>query len=498
MYNTEVRRITEEKKTIPAYDREMIQYEKLSEGVYALSYKTQSVRAKYTKDQIDTYIENNNVDKLREVSNYFFLASGQYRGLVQYLSNILTFDYLIIPKIKKSDVLKSDRFDRDYQYILDYTDNSYIEETERFITFITLLDGVFYGYERQIDNIVSVQQLPPQYCRSKYKVNGTFGVEFDLRFFDMYRDTELKMKLFEMFPNEFLEYYLDYKHGKTKEWVQLDPNNARCHKFTDSPKPLLSDVFLDLVDLKEYKELDKSQSKLNLYKLIVQKLPIDKTTGLPLLQLEEGKALHMNAKKMITQDGIDVLTSPLDIQAVNLQEKGSTVRDNIERATNNAYESANTSKILFSSGTDGGSIGLSYSVKIDEASIFPLLSQYKRWRDNKLKSLINNRAYCFEILFPKITIFNRKEMFDLYKEGATLGYSKLLPLAAMGVKQSTFMNLINFENDYLNLGEILKPLQSSHTQTVDNGKGRPQSNEEDLSDKGRKTRETDANENRAK
>ncbi|MEK4008344.1 hypothetical protein [Paenibacillus sp. FSL H3-0333] len=482
----------------PAYERDMIHYEKLSEGVYALSYKNQTHRAKYTKDQINTYIENNNVDKLREVSNYFFLASGQYRGLIQYLSNILTFDYLIVPKVKKSEMLTSDRFERDYQYIMDYTDNSYIEETERFITFITLLDGVFYGYERQIDNIVSIQQLPAQYCRSKYKVNGTNGIEFDLRFFDMYRDTDLKVQLFEMFPPEFLDYYLDYKNGKTKEWIPLDPNYARCHKFTDNPKPLLSDVFLDLVDLKEYKELDKSQSKLSLYKLIVQKLPIDKDSGLPLLQLEEGKALHANAKKMITQEGIDVLTSPLDIEAVNLQERGSTVKDNIDRATNNVYESANTSKILFSSGTDGGSIGLSYSVKIDESTIFPLLNQYKRWRDNKFKTLFKSRSYQFEILFPKITIFNRKEMFDLYKEGATLGYSKLMPLAAMGIKQSTFMNLINFENNYLKLDELLKPLQSTHTQGSDATKGRPQAAEKDLSDKGRKTRETDANANRAK
>lgn len=491
--------ITEEnKRSNPAYEREMIQYEKLSEGVYALSYKTQPYRAKYTKEQINTYIENNNVDKLREVSNYFFLASGQYRGLIQYLSNILTFDYLIVPKVKKNDVLTSDRFERDYHFIMDYTDNSYIEETERFITFITLLDGVFYGYEQQRDNIVSVQQLPPQYCRSNYKVNGAYGVEFNLRFFEIYKDTELKMKLFEMFPREFLQYYLDYKNGKTKEWIQLDPNFARCHKFTTAPKPLLSDVFLDLVDLKEYKELDKSQSKLNLYKLIVQKLPIDKDSGLPLLQLEEGKALHANAKKMITQEGIDVLTSPLDIQAVNLQERGSTIRDNIERATNNVYESANTSKILFSSGTDGGSIGLSYSVKIDESSIFPLLSQYKRWRDNKFKTLFKSKSYQFEILFPKITIFNRKEMFDLYKEGATLGYSKLMPLAAMGIKQSTFINLINFENNYLKLDELFKPLQSSHTQSNEDKKGRPESDEKDLSDKGRKTRETDANANRAK
>ncbi|MFD0587810.1 hypothetical protein ACFQZE_07330 [Paenibacillus sp. GCM10027627] len=485
----------EEKISFPAYEREMIQYEKLSEGMYALSYKSNNIQIKYTKEQINKQLEINNEEKLREISNYFFFTSGQYRRLIQHFTTMLTFDYLVVPKVKKPELFNSDKFERDYQTVLDYTDNSYIEETERFITFITLLDGVFYGYERQLDNIISIQQLPPHYCRSKFKINGVYGIEFNLRFFDIYKDTDLKIELFKMFPPEFLEMYLKYKSGETKEWVQLDSKYARCHKFQDVARPLLSDSFIDLIDLKEYKEMDKSQSKLNLYKLIVQKLPIDKDSGLPLLQLEEGQALHRNAKKMISQDGIDVITTPLDVQSVNLQERGSTLKDNIERATKNVYDTIGTSKILFSSGSDGGSIGLSQSIKTDEALLFPLLDQFKRWRDNKLKTVVKNKSYSFEILFPKLSIFNRKEMYDMFKDAATLGYSKLLPLTAMGIRQSTFINLANFENQYLKLETLLKPLQTSHT--LSGSGGRPEVDETSLSDKGRVTKETNANQNRS-
>jgi hypothetical protein len=65
---------------------------------------------------------------------------------------------------------------------------------------------------------------------------------------------------------------------------------------------------------------------MDLYRLIVQKLPLDKNTGLPMLKLEEGQALHKNAKNMITQEGIDVLTTPLDVESINLQEKGQTLK----------------------------------------------------------------------------------------------------------------------------------------------------------------------------
>jgi hypothetical protein len=119
---------------------------------------------------------------------------------------------------------------------------------------------------------------------------------------------------------------LDYKKGNSTEWVLLNPNFARCHKLTDNQTPFFSTVFPELINLTEYKEMDKSKDNMDLYRLIVQKLPLDKNTGLPMLKLEEGQALHKNAKNMITQEGIDVLTTPLDVESISLQEKGQTLK----------------------------------------------------------------------------------------------------------------------------------------------------------------------------
>jgi hypothetical protein len=256
-------------------------------------------------------------------------------------------------------------------------------------------------------------------------------------------------------------------------------------------------VFTELINLSEYKEMDKSKDNMDLYRLIVQKLPLDKNSGLPLLKLEEGQALHRNAKKMITQEGIDVLTTPLDVESISLQEKGQTLKDNIERANNRVYNTTGSSKILFNSGSDGGSIGLSNSIKVDESLLFDLLDQSKLWYENRFTLINKDRKVFYEILFPPITIFNRKEMYDMYKEGATLGYSKLMPLTAMGIKQTTFMSLLKFENDYLKLIDKMKPLQTSYT-SQDNGAGAPTKDDAKLSDKGLKTRNADANKNRAK
>ncbi|MCY9594001.1 hypothetical protein PC41400_14505 [Paenibacillus chitinolyticus] len=357
------------------------------------------------------------------------------------------------------------------------------------------MDGVFYGYERQLDDVITLQQLPPQFCRSKYKINGSYAIEFNLRFFDTYKDIQLKLKLFEMFPEDFLQLYLDYKDGKSTEWVQLNPSYARCHKFQDDARPMLADIFPELINLKEYKELDKSKTKMDLYKLIVQKLPVD-DDGEPTILLEEAKALHSNAKKMISQEGIDVLTTPLEVQGVNLQERGSTINDNINRANNMVFDEAGASRIIFNGGSDGGSIGLSYSINVDENTMFPLLDQFKRWYDNKFKSLVNTKNYWFENLFPEVTRFNWKEKYDQYKDAATLGYSKLLPIVTMGIKQTTFLNLLQYENDLLGLNDLMSPLRSTHTQSGE--QGRPEQGEKSLSEKGIETRNKNGNKNRSK
>jgi hypothetical protein len=480
---------------IPYDERDKIQFEKLSEGIYAINYKTKPTLLKYTKEQVMKSLESSNKSNLRTISNYFFEVSGEYRRILHYFSSILTFDYLVIPRTYESENVD---YQKNLDKVLKYTDNANIKETNRFINFITLLDGIFFGYERTMGENTILQQLPYEYCRSKFKINNNHAIEFNLRFFDQYKDTEQKIEVFSAFPDEFFEAYLEYKKGESTEWVLLNPNFARCHKLTENQTPFFSTVFPELINLNEYKEMDKSKDSMDLYRLIVQKLPLDKQTGMPLLKLEEGQALHGNAKRMISQDGIDVLTTPLDVESVNLQEKGQTLRDNIERANNRVYNTTGTSKIIFNSGSEGGSIGLSNSLKVDESLLFGLLDQSKMWYENRFTLINKDKKVYYEILFPPITIFNRKEMYDLYKEGATLGYSKLMPLTAMGIKQTTFMSLLKFENDYLKLMDKMKPLQTSFTQTDNVGAGAPKKDDDKLSNKGLDTRNKDANKNRAK
>lgn len=455
--------------------RETIHFEKLLEGIYSFNYRKDIRTCKYNKEQIQGYIDTKNIDMLRAVSNYFYLASGEYRRLIDYFGNLLTCDNYIVPR--KQTLSKTDQknFNDAFAKVLDYMDISNSKVVNRFIITTVLKEGTCYLYERELDGIIGYQQLPPNYCRSRFKILNSYAVEFNLKFFDTFKTTEEKIEMFKLFPDELLDAYNQYKTAKTHkmgdEWFLLNPEFARCHKLEDDGLPIFSPVFAELLTLNEYKAMDKTQSELELYKLVIQKLPFDKEKGL-MINETEAKDLHVSGRKMIDQQGVDLFTTPCEVTTVNLQQSGATLRDNIDKATISLYNSTGTSYSIFGS-KDAGAIALEKSVLIDGALLFPLLDQFKTWYENKINLfLVPSRNYNFTISFLQTTIFNWKDFYDVYKELATLGYSKLLPAIASGIPQSDLINMLNMEKDIYDMESLLIPLQSSY-QNGDNANGRP-------------------------
>ena len=63
----------------------------------------------------------------------------------------------------------------------------------------------------------------------------------------------------------------------------------------------------------------------------------------------------------------------------------------------------------------------------------------------------------------------------MYKEQTQIGYSKMLPQIALGHSQSFIMNSIYFENDILNLSEIMIPPLMSSTLNMEDLKAKSNS-----------------------
>lgn len=490
--------ITEKKKNNASDYRDLsagMQYVKISDSMYAINYKNIDSKLQYTREDIVSLIDTKNIKCLRQVSRYFYWHSGLYKRMILHQANMLTFDYLVLPSKQTYKKMSDAKFTTYFDKALNFIDDLFIKDTFSKISELVFINGAFYGYIRELGDTKAIQELPIDFCRTRAKVDGVYQVQFDVRYFDMFRDINEKLLIVNQFPDEFLEAYLEYKDGKkegTEPWFfNLSPEFAMCFQYDDFGIPFFVGVFEDLVELADYKTLKKVKTKMDLKKLVVQKLPMDEKNGDVLLELPDAQALHANLVKMLQgNDYVDGISSPCSIDALNLQDNSSKVQeDTVGRAESNLFNNAGFSKTILNA---EGNLSLKISVQNDEAISFRLLDFYQRWLCNKLDYIVATNTYYFEIFLPPVTFYNRKEMIDIYVNQATYGYGKLLPPVVAGIKQSTVINMIHFE-DFLGLDKILKPLLSSHTTSGTDKGGKPKSDETELDSAGIKTADSGAN-----
>jgi hypothetical protein len=158
------------------------------------------------------------------------------------------------------------------------------------------------------------------------------------------------------------------------------------------------------------------------------------------------------------------------------------------------------SQVIFNNSKNNGLAGLKYSISLDESILDDFIAQCQRWYNYKLSLLTGSVRV--EIEFLGITRNNKLEMVGLFKEHATLGGSVMAMLVASGIPQYKVLGLLDYENNLLNIKDIMIPLKTSYTMSGsdadgldENKSGRPNADDDDLSDGG-KQKDNEVNKNR--
>lgn len=415
-------------------------------------------------------IDKSNYELMREISNYFYKTSGIYNRLCRYMAYMYRYDWMITPYINSENV-KEDKVLDIFHKALTFLDNFEVKRFFGEVALKVIKNGCYYGYIIPNDNRVQIQELSPNYCRSRFSVNGRPAVEFNMKWFDdKFRDTASKMKMLRLFPNEFRKGYVMYKEGKlppqfagdTSGWYLLDANNVIKFNINGEDFPVFISVIPAIMDLDAAQELDRKKMAQKLLKIIIQKMPVDKNGDL-IFDVDEAQELHNNAVRMLGKAiGIDVLTTFADVDVADMADKNTTTTvDELQKIERTVYNEAGVSQMQFN--TDGN-IALEKSILNDEAAMYNLLVQFEAFLNdllipfNKSPKKIQIRA---QILTT--TIYNYKEMAKMYKEQTQLGYSKMLPQIALGQSQSSILANAYFENDVLDLVNVFIPPMMSST-----------------------------------
>jgi len=472
----------------------------LNDAVYNLG-ELKKVSPRLTdKQAVLNAMYNGDIVAMREISNFFYKISGIYQRMCRYMASLYMYDWMITPYVNKNN-LKEDKILEGFDKALMYFDNFGAKKFFGDVALKVLRNGCYYGYLIPTTERMLVQELPPDYCRSRYQVNGRPAVEFNMKYFDdAFKDVSQRMRILKLFPVEFSKGYAAYKEGKLKPdfagddagWYLLDPENTIKFNINGEDYPAMIQVIPAIIDLDAAQDLDRKKMAQQLLKIIIQKMPLDKNGDL-IFDVDEAKELHNNAVRMLGKAiGLDVLTTFADVDVADMSDRNTnTTADDLKKVERTVYNEGGISENLFNS---DGNIATDKSVVNDEAAMLNLILQFEDFLNMLLKPFNKSpKKVFYRAQILKTTIYNYKELSKLYKEQMQLGFSKFLPQIALGQTQSSILANAYFENDILDLVNVFIPPLMSSTMNADtinqikNGNGEVGRKEKEDSEKSDKT-----------
>ena len=470
---------------------------------YGANSRTNSVgQHDFSIEEIEQIIRSGDLDSLRELSRYYYRTNSEYRENIDYLATLPYYDTIVTPifeegKGSKAQIIKA------FYNACAFVDDLDIRNTLTRITKAWLINGMYNGILRQVGSKVSIQDLPLEFCRTRFKDYNNLNIlEFNVTYFERkFSDDNERARILSTFPEVVQKAWRNWKNKKTSDpWVMISSADGGINFcFADDQTPLLIAAIPQLSKLKDAVGREEKRDENELYKLLIQRMPIDKDGEL-VFELDEVEDIHAGVAEMLRDlDTVDVLTTFGDTTLENLQDSSAASQsaDRIDKYSKNAWNALGRGSILFNA---ENSSTLAYSIKKDESLMKSYLNVYSTWIRFQINHRFSRTGLSFDFEILPTTMFNIKDYQSMYFQGAQYGYSKMRAGVASGIKQLAQLSLMNFENDFLQMADKMITLQSAYTTpggesasgsggskktsvTVGNQGGRPELPDEEKSEK---------------
>ena len=415
----------------------------------------------YTTEEINRIVDVGTPVQRAALSQYFFMTNGLYKRIIIHYATFLTYNWLIIPYVKKDTYKMTNK--KIKQPIRDASDFCTSFQVQRKCALFAkdiLVNGAYYGLLHENGDKVVIQDLPFEYCRSRFKNADDIDIiEFDMSFFDTIRDEDLRKQILKTYPKIIEKGYNSFKFNGGPRWIFLPAELGIYFSFFEE-RPFFLDLIPLLDNLDEYKDIDKKRNLLALKRILVQKVPIDGDTLV--FEPQEAEEMHNGVVDMTRNNPeLDVVTTYNDINLLDLSSDDDE-KTEIQDVQNLIYESAGLSKEFFYSTTEAG---LKYSTMNDLAMMMILGQRFGHFFTSILNYKFENRYVKFKLIILPISHYNADDYASRAKDLAAFGYSFLTPILSTGLDQTSLAPLKELENEVLELDEVMKPLQSAYTQS---------------------------------
>ena len=477
----------------------MKQYAKAVEDVLKLVDLTSSSTKTWTvfnKETLRSYLQNpyasNSQSSLRNLSKFLYTLSFPLRRIVNYFASLPDFsaykvnlDFSIVEDVDEESLLQ------DYEDACRLIRKLNLELNMFKLLVIAWREGIVYFQPYQDDDgTMLLMPLDSQYCKiSSVGYNGLLHVAFDFSFFRGTNSFYL-----DVWDKEYKQKYNKFDKDATLRWQELD--TARAFKIDAADIDLIispfASLFEGLIDLIDLQSLMAVKDSLDIYKLLVMKIPLLKTNNPDdlALNLNLAKKFYNLAQESLPSEIGLILSPGMDVDSISFDKNATSDTNAIADSYQNLMEQTGISQIFDSSRLTGAS-----SVKMSMLSdalmaTRGIMKQIEAFINERiLMQYPNSAAY---IKFIDTVTYTKDERINQIKDAASLG---------MPVKQE-YMTLLGYDpletiaSDWLEtklgmaINKFMHPLVSSHTQTADSGTGgAPTKDNGDLTDDGEASRD---------
>jgi hypothetical protein len=189
-----------------------------------IDYHKSSNSRTYDKETVERAVNRRDIKEMRRISNYFFETSGIYSRLCRYMAYLYRYDWTVTPQ-RYDDKVKDEKVIEGWVKASTYLEQSDLKRNFGLYALSVIKNGCYYGYILDKGTAAYLQELHPDYCRSRYEIDGIPAVEFNIKFFDdFFTDNVYKLRVLKSFPKEFQKAYIAYKEGKLPRDFNGDDN----------------------------------------------------------------------------------------------------------------------------------------------------------------------------------------------------------------------------------------------------------------------------------
>ena len=479
---------------------QMKQFAKAADDILQLvdltsnSTKTWTV---FNKESLRSYLQNpyasSSQSSLRNLSKFLYTLSFPLRRIVNYFASLPDFSaYKINLDMSLIEDNDEESLLQDYENACRFVRKMNLTLNMFKLLVIAWREGIVYFQPYQDDDgTMLFMPLDSQYCKvSSVGYNGLLHVAFDFTYF---RGTNAFY--LEIWDKEYKQKYNKFEGDSTLRWQELE--TARAFKIDVSDIDLVvspfASLFEGLIDLVDLQSLVAIKDSLDIYKLLVMKIPLlnsknpdDLALSLTLAQKFYNKALE------VLPEEIGLVLSPgMDVDSVSFDKNATSDTNAIADSYQNLMEQTGISQIFDSSRLTGAS-----SVKMSMLSdalmaTRGLMDQVAAFVNERIQmEYANSTAY---IKFINVTEYTRDDRIAQIEKAANSGLSvKMEYMALLGYDPLEAIASDWIETKLgLSTSRFINPLVSSHTQTSgsSNEGGAPTKDGGELTDDGEASRD---------